>query len=232
MDLQAQIVRILGEFAGFGDQDALLDIVQDLLVAAFIADEQHPAAVFLHHLEHVLGHIGLGVAAPGFVKTGLAEAQFSQFDRQFLHVVVRVGQGVVIEEDLFHFRHFAQHVGDFFGDFLGRAVAEVVAADGLWPQAESATALAAAPGVKTDIGVALVAAEIFGAIEIALIDRRDHRQHVHVLNDRAVLVADQCAIGAAPGYAVDFGQRFAFGQFDASEIVFLAADEIDGIAGV
>ena len=105
-------------------------------------------------------------------------------------------------------------------------------ADGLRPQAESATALATAPGVERDIGVALIAAEVFRGIEIALVDRRDHRQHVHVFDLRAVLVADQRAILRAPGDPIDLGQWPAFGQFDASEIVFLAADEVDGVAVV
>jgi hypothetical protein len=54
--------------------------------------------------------------------------------------------------------------------------------------------------------MALIAAEIFDRIQIALVDRRDHGEHIHVLHHLAVLVADDGAIGRAPGDAVDFGQ--------------------------
>ena len=40
VDDQAQLVAILGELAGALDGRALLDVLQDLLIAGFIADDQ------------------------------------------------------------------------------------------------------------------------------------------------------------------------------------------------
>ena len=45
VDGDAQLVTVLGELARHVDAHALLDIVQDLLVAALVADQQEPQAV-------------------------------------------------------------------------------------------------------------------------------------------------------------------------------------------
>ncbi|HZC16903.1 MAG TPA: NAD-dependent epimerase/dehydratase family protein, partial [Caulobacteraceae bacterium] len=65
VDGDAELVAILGEATGDVDQHALLDVVQDLLIAGLIADEQQPEPVVAQHLERVPRHIGLGVARPG-----------------------------------------------------------------------------------------------------------------------------------------------------------------------
>ena len=46
------------------DPHAFLDVVQDLLVAALIADQQEPQAIVAQDLERGARHIGLGVARP------------------------------------------------------------------------------------------------------------------------------------------------------------------------
>ena len=45
VDLDAELVAVLGELLGDLDPHALLDVVQDLLVAALVADQQQPQAV-------------------------------------------------------------------------------------------------------------------------------------------------------------------------------------------
>ena len=77
MHHNAQIVAILGEALGDLDQQALLDVVQDLLVAGFIADQQAGEAAVLHHFQRLARHIGLGVARPD-------HAQLAQFLGQLL----------------------------------------------------------------------------------------------------------------------------------------------------
>ncbi len=44
VNLDAEFVAVLGEALGHVDQHALLDVVQDLLVAGFVADHEQPAA--------------------------------------------------------------------------------------------------------------------------------------------------------------------------------------------
>ena len=49
----------------FGDLDphALLDVVQNLLVAGFIADQQQAQAAVAQDFQRLARHVGLGVAA-------------------------------------------------------------------------------------------------------------------------------------------------------------------------
>ena len=51
VDGDAELVAILGEALGDVDQHALLDVVQDLLVAGLVADQQQAQAVVAHDLE-------------------------------------------------------------------------------------------------------------------------------------------------------------------------------------
>ena len=79
------------------DPHALLDVVQDLLVAAFVADQQQPQPVVPQHLQRLARHIRLGVARPG-------DAQLAQLLRDRLGARQIVGEGVVVEEELPHLR--------------------------------------------------------------------------------------------------------------------------------
>ena len=65
MDGDAQVVTILGEAARELDAHALLDVVQDLLVSRFVADEQEAQAVVAQDLERFARNVRLGVARPG-----------------------------------------------------------------------------------------------------------------------------------------------------------------------
>ena len=51
---QAQLVAVLGEALRHVDGGALLDVLQDLLVARFVAHDQQPAAGVLHGLQRVV----------------------------------------------------------------------------------------------------------------------------------------------------------------------------------
>ena len=94
-----------------------------------------------------------------------------------------VGEGVVVEEELLHLReeplrqrHLLGHVPD-----APRPVA--LAADGLRPEAEGALGAAAAPGVERDVRVLEVADGVVLDRQVALVDVRDERQEIHVLED-------------------------------------------------
>ncbi len=70
-------------------------------------------------------------------------------------------------------------------------------------------------------------AEIILDHEIALVDRRDEGQVVHVLQHRAVLVVHDNAVGVAPRQAGDAGEATPLGNFFDGEIELVAGDEID-----
>ena len=77
VDDDAELVAVLGEAARHVDPHALLDVVQDLLIAGLVADQQQAQAIVLHHLQRLARHIGLGVARPG-------DAELAQLPRERL----------------------------------------------------------------------------------------------------------------------------------------------------
>src|SRR5689334_22812803 len=105
VDRDAELVAILGEALGHVDQHALLDVVQDLLVARLVADQQKPQAVVAHHLERLAPHIGLGVARPG-------DAELAQLLCDRLGARRVIGEGVVVEEELLHLRERLHGIAD------------------------------------------------------------------------------------------------------------------------
>ena len=197
----AELAAVLGEAARDVGAQALLDVVQDLIVARLVADQQQAQAVVLHHLQGLVGHVGLGVAAPG-------HAQLAHAARDFLDArqVRSIGEGVVVEHDLLHFRHVLLDPLHFGDHVLRRAHAVAMAADGLRPQAESALRAAAAAGVEADVGMLQVADEVVLDLQVALVDRRDERQVVHVLDHGARQVVHDAAVGAAIGEPLDVAQ--------------------------
>ena len=72
-----------------------------------------------------------------------------------------------------------------------------------------------------------IADEIILDFQVALVDRRDERQVVHVLDDGARRVVADRAIGVAIGQPGDGAEFPAFGDFPDGEIEFVAGDEID-----
>ena len=97
MDRDAELVAVLGEAARDVDPHALLDVVEDLLVAGFVADQQQPQAVVAQHFERRARHVGLGVARPG-------DAELAQLAGDRLGARPVVGEGVVVEEELLDLR--------------------------------------------------------------------------------------------------------------------------------
>ena len=133
VDRDAELVAVLGEAARDVGAQAFLDVVQDLVVAGFVADQQQAQAVVVHDLQGLVRHIGLGVAATRSRRACPAA-------RDLLDARLGVGEGVVVEHDLLHLGHVLLdplHLGE---NVLRRAHAVAVTADGLRPQAERASA--------------------------------------------------------------------------------------------
>ena len=187
VDLDAELVAVLGELPRHVDQHALLDVVQDLLVAGLVADDEQPAAVVGQHFEGLARHIALGVAGPDDAE--LADLPGQRFDARQV-----VGQRVVVEEHLLDLRERLHRPFQLVDDVSDAAGAVVVSAHGLRPQAEGAARFAAAPGVERQIRMPQVADEVVLDLEIALVDRRDERQLVHVVQHGAVGVVDDAAV--------------------------------------
>ena len=125
------------------DAHALLDVVQDLLVARFVADQQQAQAVVLQHLQRLARHVGLGVARPG-------HAELAELAGDRLGARQVVGEGVVVEEELLHLREVLLGQADLLDDVADAAGPVAMAAHGLRPQAEGAARLAAAAGIERE----------------------------------------------------------------------------------
>ena len=90
--MMPELVAVLGEAPRDVDPHALLDVVQDLLVARLVADQQQAQAVVAQHFSVSRGDVGLGVARPGHAE--LAELPRDRFGARQV-----VGEGVVVEEE-------------------------------------------------------------------------------------------------------------------------------------
>src|SRR5262245_12776616 len=101
--------------------------------------------------------------------------------------------------------------------------------DGLRPQAEGAARFAAAPGIERNVGVLEIAAEIVLDHEVALVDRRDEGELVHVLKNGALLVVHDGAVALAPREPRDAGEVATFRDLLDGEIELVACHEIDGL---
>ena len=153
--------------------------VQNVVVAAFVADEEQAQAVVLEDFDGVVIQVRAAVAAP-------VDAERAELFGNFARARQVRGEGVVIEEKFAHLRENFLHVGHFVGDILRRADAVFVSADGLRPEAEGALGRAAAAGIHRNVGMQQVADEIFFDLQIAFIDIRHPRQRVHVRNHFAL----------------------------------------------
>src|SRR5262245_1368374 len=190
MDDDAKFVAIFGEAAGDVDSHALLDIVQDLLIAGLVSDKQQAQAIIFHHLQRLAWNVGLGVAGPG-------QPEFTDFLGQRLDARQVVGQRVIVEEEFLHLREGRLSPTQLLDNMAYAAYAIAMAADGLRPEAEGAARFAATARVERNVRVLEIADEIVLDDEVAFIDRRYEAQHVHVLEDWAVLVVHDDAIGFA-----------------------------------
>ena len=111
-----------------------------------VADEQEAQAVIPHHLQGLVGDIGLGVARP-------SEAEFADLLGERVDARQIVGQRIVVEEELLHLREGGLRPAQFLDDVADASDAIAMTADRLRPQAEGAARFAAAPGVEGDVRV-------------------------------------------------------------------------------
>ncbi len=220
MDGDAELVAVLGELLGHLDAHALLDVVQDLLVAGLVADQQQPQAAVLELLQRLARHIGFRIARPG-------DAELAQLLGDGLGPRQVVGEGVVVEEEFLGLREGLHRPGDLVDHVLDGAGAVAVAAHGLGPQAEGAARLAAPACVDRDVGMLEVPDEVLLHLQVPLVDRGDPGKVVHLLEDRAVLVVDHDALLVAPAEALDFGPGRVVGDFLDGEVELVARDEVD-----
>ena len=221
MNGDSQLVTVPGEAARELDAHPFLDVVEDLLVACFVADKQQAQAVVAKDLERVSRNIGLGVARP-------RDAQLPQLSCDRLCTRQIVGESIVVEEKLLRLRKGLLRPADFVDEMADTARSVAMPADGLRPQAEGAARLAAAARVEGNVGVLEISDEVFLDAQIPLVDRGHERQSIHVLEHRTRSVVHDTAVGVSIGKARDAIPVSSLGDFLDGEIEFVARDEVDG----
>ena len=163
MNGNAELVAILGEAPRHVDAHAFSDIVQNLLIAALVSDQQQAQPVVAHDLERVARHIGLGVAGPD-------NAELAELARDRLAARAIVGKGVVVEEEFLDLRERRFRPADLVDDMADAARAVAMTADRLRPQAEGAARFAAAAGIERNVGMPEIADEVILDGQVALVD--------------------------------------------------------------
>src|SRR5271157_4130395 len=174
VDDDPEVVAITSEAPRHIHAHPLLDIVQDLLIARLVADQEKAEAVRAHRFEQVASDVRFGVARPN-------DPELPELARDLGGARRVVGEGVVVEEYLFDFRECVQGPAHLFHDVSDAPGPVAVAADRLRPETERAARFAASPGVKGQIGVLQIADEVLSDVEVSFVDRRHEGQPVHVL---------------------------------------------------
>ena len=177
----------LGEPPHFVHGHAFFDARENVVVAAFVTDQEQAQAVVLEGFYRVVIEVRAAVAGP-------VDAERAELGGDFAGARQIRGEGIVIEEKFLHLREEFLHVGHFVGDILRRADAVFVSADGLRPEAEGALRRAAAPRVHADVRMQQVADEILFDLEVALVNVRHPRERVHVLDHLALGVVFDFAV--------------------------------------
>jgi len=94
---EAKVMTVLHKIAGALDGGTLLDVLEYLGIAGFEADDQQPAASFLHRLEGVIVGGDTGVAGPG-------EAEGFEFFAELNGTGFLDVEGIVVEKELLNLR--------------------------------------------------------------------------------------------------------------------------------
>src|SRR4051812_30429517 len=131
MDDQAELVAVLREAPGHVDGGALLDVLENLLVAGFVTDNQQAAARFFHRLQRV-------VISGDARRAGPRELQRLELLAQLNGALFAVVEGVVVEEDFFKAREILERIPALIHDVVCGAKAPAMSRMRLRPETERA----------------------------------------------------------------------------------------------
>src|SRR5580704_10002497 len=141
MNHQAQLVTILGELAGALDGRAFFDVLQNLLVAGFVANDQQTTARVLHRLQSFVIRRHSRSAGPGELQRFQLGAKLDS--PRFLNV-----EGVIVEEKFSYIRPIIFGGCHLTSYVVSGAFSPRVTAQSLRPEAKRALRRATASGVQ------------------------------------------------------------------------------------
>jgi len=117
---EAKVMTVLHKIAGALDGGTLLDVLEYLGIAGLEADDQQPAASFLHRLEGVIVGCDTGVAGPG-------EAEGFEFFAELNGAGFLDVEGIVVEKEFLNLREEFLSLFHLCRDVIGGALAPCVA---------------------------------------------------------------------------------------------------------
>src|SRR5581483_9030124 len=219
VDDQPELVTVLGELPRPLDRRALLDVLENLLIARFIADDEQTASRLLHRLKRFKVCGDARCTRPGQVERFQFSAQIN--GARLLDI-----ESVVVEEKFFYLgpiflglRHFSSHI-------IGGTLAPGMSAEGLWPQAKRTLGWTSAGGVQRDIRMQQKRHVVARHIEVSLVNVGYVRQGVEVLNLRRIRI-----VHGLPVFQIrdsrNLIQRLSVGEVNHRIVEFLAGDEIN-----
>jgi len=181
VDDEAEVVAVLDEVACTFDGGALLDVLEDLRIAGFEADDEQAAAGVLHGFEGVAAGRYARCARPG-------DAERLQFFAELDGAVLLDVEGVVIKEELLDMRKVFLCPLHFGRNVVRRTLAPRVAGESLGPEAEGALRRAAARGVERDVRMQQERHVVASDVHVALVDFRGPRHGIEIFDLRTVRV--------------------------------------------
>src|SRR5580692_2456608 len=146
MNGQPEVAAILRECPGTLNRCALLNVLQDLRIAGFEADDKQTASSFAHGLQCVVVGGDARGAAP-------RNAEWLQFFAKLDGAHLLNVESIVVEEKFLDLREVLLRPFHLRRNIVTRSLAPRVTAQGLRPQTECALRRAAARGVKRDVRV-------------------------------------------------------------------------------
>src|SRR5579883_1420236 len=218
MNGDAQLPAIAGEFACDVDAGSLLDVIQDLLNAGFVADEQQPQAIVTKDLQSFTRNIRFSVARPDYSETAQALCDF-------LGAREIIGESVIIKEKLSYLREVFLGSSHFGFDAVGATHAIAMSTQGLRPKTESAFRTATPARIEGHIRMLEIADEVVFDGEIALIDLDNRRQSVHIFDGRPRASNTNLAV-VTIGDALNLSEWFAGSNFGAGVVELAERDPI------
>src|SRR5690606_5787512 len=117
-----------------------------------------------------------------------------QFLAEFDGALLLVIEGIVIEEDLLQAGEVLERVAALVGDVVGGPNAPAVSGVRLRPEAEGAHRRASARGIERQERIQQERDVVTPEVEVALVDFRDPRKLVDVLDEAAFGVVNEAAV--------------------------------------
>ena len=202
------------------ERGTLLDVLQDLLIARFVADNEQPASGIFHRLQCLVARRHARGAGP-------RQSQRLQLGAQF-HGACRLNvERVVVKKEFFHVRPVFLGLRHFAGHVVGRALAPRMSTQRLRPQAERTLRRAATRRIERHIRVEQEGNCVAAYVQVAPVNVGDVGQRIQVLNLRTVGIVHDLTVLEVRDSENVF-QRLALRIFDHGVVEFLAADKIHG----